>query len=165
MSVPLNHLSLVIDPTGINLRVFPNGDSPIRLARPDFNNQRSANGNLIVGGQSEYYDFECDFFLQDGSEFEQLRGLYSQKWALRSKGLPFETVIYNLAEPFSEIAVSPTRLRVPGTNIISTEEITTSLDLFTYWIALQGVWDIEYQLVGDGYLVKFNFVEGTKLTP
>lgn len=165
MAVPLNHLSLVVDPTGINLRVFPEGDSPIKLARPDFNNQRSANGNLIVGGQSEYYDFECDFFLQEENEFEQLRGLYSYKWAQRSKGLPFETVIYNLAEPFSEIASAPTRLRVPGTEIISTETVSASLTRFTYWIALQGVWDIEWQMIGDAYRVTFNFVEGTRLTP
>lgn len=165
MPVPLNHLSLVIDPVGINLRVFPNGDTPIKLAKPNFNNQRSANGNLIVGGQSEYYDFECDFFLQEEGEFEQLRGLYSYKWAQRSKGLPFETVIYNLAEPFSEIATAPTRLRIPGTEIISTEPFGSGLTRYTYWIALQGVWDIEYQLVGDGYLITFNFVEGTKLTP
>jgi len=162
MPVPSNHLSLVIDPTGINLRVFPDGDTPIRLARPDFNNQRSANGTLIVGGQPEYYDFECDFFLQ-GSDFEQLRGLYSQKWALRSKGLPFETVIYNLAEPFSEIATARSRRIVPGTQVISTQTVG-NLTRFTYWIALQGVWDIEWVLAGDAYQVTFNFVEGTKLT-
>lgn len=162
MPVPSNHLSLVIDPTGINLRVFPDGDTPIVLARPDTNNQRSANGFLIAGGQPQYYDFSTRFLLLDDLEFESLYGLYSQKWALRSKGLPFETVIYNLAEPFVEIASVRSRRIVPGTSVIDATPIG-SLTRFTYWIALQGVFDLEWVQTGKGTEVTFTFVEGTKL--
>lgn len=161
ISVPSTHLSLVIDPAGINLRVFPIGDKPLAFKLPESNNNRTANGLLIAGGRREYHDFECSFNL-DADDFNSLRGLWSRLLERRRKGLPFECVIYNLAEPYSELAPNKTRRRVPGTTDLQVGNLSSNVP-WIYWIAVQGVFDLEWRLVGDLATVEFAFTEGTFL--
>lgn len=161
VQVPSDHLSLVIDPTGINLRVFPVGSKPLSFRLPESNNNRTANGLLITGGRRDYQDFECAFNL-DAGDFNKLRGLWSRLLDRRRKGLPYECIIYNLAEPYSEIASTPTRRFVPSLPAIQTGNLASNVP-WIYWVAVQGVFDMEWRLNGDIAFIDFAFTEGTFL--
>ncbi|CBA17862.1 virion structural protein [Acaryochloris phage A-HIS2] len=160
--------TIIIDPggiqsvrEGINLRTDPfeyqESDLETSLAR-------TSNAQLVAGGLKEKFVITWKALVNE-SDFNQLRRLIKFNTTQRSQGRTYETVIYNLFEPFSEVAAARTRFRVPATsNIEEDGPDTLGLTDFTYWVALQGYLEMTYERRGSCQLVTFTFNEGTSLT-
>lgn len=162
-------LSLIIDPAGIagmrdgiNLQVFPSGENPLIATDSEISLQRTANNSLLANSTRPVINFDTRFVLEQ-PDFNSLKGLYDYNMNASAGLNPFEIVIYNLVEPFSEIATARTRYRVPDTSNIE-EIVGTYATKFTYWVALQGVFNMDWRQVGRLFEVNFSFKEGTKLT-
>jgi hypothetical protein len=165
-------LSFIIDPgglpgvrPGINLQVFPDGNVPLTLNTSESDSSsRSANGRLLSGGYSEFYSFSFEAMVT-AAEYQKLKALYRWSLSRREQSLSFEIVIYQLAEPFTELSATRTRYKVPGTNVISQVALDGSPVVYEwcYWIALQGMLKVTGEQVGECYRCKFDFVEGSKL--
>jgi len=167
--MPTTELSLIIDPggiagvrDGINLQVFPSGEIPLKSTDSQISLQRTANNSLLANTTRPVLNFETQFVLNQ-VDFNSLKGLYEYNMNASAGLNPFETVIYNLTEPFSEIAIARTRYRVPATGNIE-GIVGTYATKFTYWVALQGVFNINWTQKGALFEVDFRFEEGTKLT-
>jgi len=160
-------LSLVLDPggipgvrPGINLQVFPASD-PISLEWGG-TVSRLGNSNLSSAGIEERYEFTTKFFLK-GLDFYKFRSLLAFNEQAKVNGDPFEIVIYNLYEPYSEISPVRTRFIVPGTSPIEEEPMGSTIR-WTYWVALQGHIQANTALKGNFQEIEMTFTEGTKLT-
>lgn len=164
-----NELSLIIDPggvpglrPGINLRVFPAGESPGQYQSVGVEAERLSNSGLSSGGFEDLYTINTEFYL-DGAEFSSFMSLMRFNKNRRTAGLSWETVVYDLVTPFTEFSASRTRLIVPGTSVIEQVALGNGLFRWTYWVALQGAIAAEWSQVGNKYRVSFNFQEGTFL--
>lgn len=162
-------LSLVIDPggiagvrDGINLQVFPCGDEPLQWRTKGVAPRRTANSRLVASSWPSFLEFETEFAL-DATQLARLQALVDFNVNSASQLSTFEVVVYNLVEPFSELAPARTRFKVPGTNVITTESFG-SLTRYTYWVAIQGNIQITYRQQGTLFLVSLDFTEGTRLT-
>jgi len=147
---------------GINLQVFPSGENPLNSTDSDIAIQRTANNSLLANTTRPVINFNTKFVLEQ-PDFNSLKGLYDYNMNASAGLSPFEIVIYNLVEPYSEIATARTRYRVPDTDNIE-EIVGTYATKFTYWVALQGVFNINWEQKGRLFVVDFRFEEGTKLT-
>lgn len=162
-------LSLVLDPggiegvrEGINLRVYPSGDSIGNFQPVGIQAERLANGSLSSGGFGNLYEFSTSFYLT-GEDFDKLYSLLAYNQNARELGQPWEIVIYNLVRPFTEISSSRTRFMVPGTSVIREVSMGNGLTSFTYWVALQGAMVANWVQQGEYFEVAMSFQEGTKL--
>jgi hypothetical protein len=163
-------LSIIIDPggnagvrEGINLRVFPSGDSPLTFTDTGMEVERIGSGTLASGGFEEFQNFDFQFFMSTQDYFK-LRGLNSFNRKRRQGNKSWETVIYNLVTPFVEESAARTRFKVPGTDVILQEGIDNGLYRWIYWVALQGHLNMNFTQRGILWLVNANFTEGTILT-
>lgn len=163
-------LSLVIDPggvagvrDGINLQVFPSGSTPLKWQTKGVPVRRTANERLVASSWKTQLDFSTDFFL-GAEDYADLQSLIDYNRAAASELGEFEVVVYNLVEPFSEIAEARTRFMVPGTSVISQIAFGGSLYRWTYWVAVQGNIEITTEQHGSFYQVSMEFTEGTRLT-
>jgi hypothetical protein len=166
----MSDLSLVIDPggqpgirPGINLRVFPAGDAPAQFQQVGVEPERLSNSGLSSGGFEDLYDFTTEFYL-DGPEFNQFMGLMAFLKNRRTQNLPWEVVVYNLVTPFTEMAASRTRFKVPSTAVIEQVALGNGLSRFTYWVAVQGAITANWSQIGSKYQVDMRFQEGTFLS-
>lgn len=166
----MERLSLVIDPggtpnrPGLNLRVFPSGDKPLKVTSQEWNVERTANKSIILGSLPAVYDFECQVSLKT-HDYSRLRGLVDLLSSEASQYRSPEVVIYNLAEPFTEVSLERTRYRVPGTTNVWNEVLSGGYIRRVYWVALQGVLQLETDgQQGDIWECQLTFTEGTKLT-
>ncbi|CBA17748.1 virion structural protein [Acaryochloris phage A-HIS1] len=160
--------SIIIDPggvatlrEGINLQTFPIEYEEMTL---DVSLERTANAQLVSSAFAERFEIEWKALVTQ-EEFRNLRTLISWNTAQRSENRTFETVIYNLFEPFAETVPARTRFIVPSTPII--EQVgpdSVGNTKFVYWIALQGNLNIEYERFGSCQEVTFTFSEGTFLS-
>jgi hypothetical protein len=167
--MPTTDLSLVIDPggsldrPGINLQVFPSGSSPIDQSFEGAVG-RSGAGALVAGGFADITEFTINTVLT-ASDYRALNALLT--WSQQSKKSlnPFEIVVYNLIEPYSELGATRSRYLVPGTIVLDQTELQTDYYQWTYWVALQGLlyFDSVTQM-GACYQCQLSFQEGTKLT-
>jgi hypothetical protein len=162
-------LSLVIDPAGvpgvrpgINLQVFPSGDSIGDFGPVGTQAERLASGSLSSGGFKQLYEFSTSFYL-NGEDFDKLYSLMAFNQNARELGRPWEIVIYNLVRPFSEIRASRSRFKVPGTDVIRSVTFGSGLMEFTYWVCVQGSMVMNWQQEGSFYNCAISFQEGTFL--
>lgn len=167
--MPTTDLSLIIDPggtterPGINLQIFPSGQAPIDESF-EGGASRTASGALLAGGFADITEFSIEIVLE-AADYRKLNALLT--WSQQSKQTlnPFEIVIYNLIEPYTELGTTRTRYLVPGTTILDQIELSTGYYQWTYWVALQGLLYFDsVQQVGPCYKCVLNFQEGTKLT-
>jgi hypothetical protein len=163
-------LSLVIDPggisgirPGINLQVFPSGDSVADFQPYGTQAERLSNSALSSGGFENLYEFSTSFHL-DKTEFNKLFSLLQWNQNERLNGRPWEVIIYNFVQPFTEMASSRSRYKVPGTSVITQTSLGLGLFQWEYWVAIQGSVVANYVQVGSKYQVSMGFQEGTKLT-
>lgn len=163
-------LSLIIDPggipggrPGINLRVYPSGEVPIKSEYRQESVGRTANAKLVQGGLGDLQDFSCTFHLA-GPEFQSLYGLDIATKTGNRQRTNSEIVVYNLVQPFTEIVTARTRYKVPGTSLIESVSLGGGYTRFSYWIAIQGTFEWTYKQKGSLYECEFKFTEGTKLT-
>ena len=166
----MSRLSLIIDPggiagvrTGINLRVYPAGESVAQFQEVGTPSERLANSGLSSGGFEDRYEFTTSFYLE-GAEWIKFKSLLNWNKNRRLNGQPWETVIYNLVEPFSEIRATRSRMIVPSTAVISTTDVGNGLFEYVYWIAIQGAISANYVQVGRMFKVDMVFQEGTFLS-
>lgn len=169
--MPSNDLSLIIDPggisgirEGINLRVYPSGSNPGQFQPVGPDAERLSNSGLSAGGFDYLYEFETTVHLKP-DEFQKLRSLLAWNENRRIQNQPWEVVIYNLVEPFSEISQTQTRLKVPDTNILKQVPESFGLTYYEYWVAIQGALRATYTQEGECWKVELTFKEGTRLTP
>lgn len=166
--MPNNDLSIIIDPggvigvrDGINIQAFIT--APITLRPDPLSIRRTSNGNLLAKTSTRKYNFTTEFYL-DQPEYLALRALYEYSLIQSSNAQPFEIVVYMLAEPFSEIVPERTRYMVPGTSVVNTTDMTNGLFEITYYIAVQGAFNMASEREGTKYKINFTFDEGFKLT-
>ena len=166
--MPTTDLSIIIDPggtpprPGINLQVFPSGAQPLQpvISNPP---SRTSSAALLAGGYADIQEFSFDATLEY-QDFMRLKAVLDWQDQSRRDLTPFEVLIYNLTEPFSELTTSRTRFIVPGTSIISQEDYGGGYFNFIYWVALQGVLVLEKSdQKGQCFEVTLSFFEGTKL--
>lgn len=163
-------LSYIIDPggiagirPGINLRVFPSGNQPhTAVYTPDVRS-RTANSNLVIGEYNDLQDFETTFSLT-GTDFAKMMSLDTYTKRRFNQRLNSEIVVYNLVQPYSEIAATRTRFKVPATDVIESVSLGSGLFRLTYWVAIQGTFQWSYVQKGSIYECQFKFQEGTQLT-
>lgn len=163
-------LSLIIDPggtgdrPGINLRVYPAGEQPLEYAGSSDTLRRTTNRNLAAGGYDDLQNFSFEIVLST-PDFIALNGLLNWSQQQKAKRSDWEIVLYNLAEPYSELALTRNRFKVPGTPLIDQQSIGGNYFNFTYWIAIQGSLQLtSKQQTGDMWRLSLTFEEGTKLT-
>lgn len=163
-------LSYIIDPAGdasrpgINLQVFPSGETPLDNDGVDLATTRLANNELAAGDFNFRYEFDFDtvLTLQNYGKLEGLIKLLRSR--VNSLG-QWEVVLYNLAEPFSEISTSRSRYMVPGTTVITQENLGDGMYYWEYWVAIQGALSIRNKKrYGAHYETTLEFTEGTLLT-
>lgn len=169
-AMPNNALSIIIDPAGIpgvrpgiNLQVFPESD-PLSVQPSENTLTRTANGNLETGGYADIQNWNISFRL-GYADFHRLLALYHFQEKSRARVQPFETVFYNLFQPYSEFGNIRSRYRVPGTENLVEEVISASPPVrhYVYWIAVQGYFNLSYRQEGVTYICNLNFTEGTRL--
>lgn len=165
-----NDLSLILDPggipsvrEGINLRVYPSGDSLPEFQPFGTQATRLSNNSLSSGGFDNRYEFSTEVTL-DLTDFNKLFSLLQWNQNQRNLNRPWETVVYNLVQPFTEISAQRTRFKVPGTSILEEQPLSFGLKRWTYWVAIQGSLVGTYTQVGSLYLVGLAFQEGTFLS-
>lgn len=165
----MTDLSIIIDPAGIpdirdgiNLQVFPSGDIPLVWERKGIEPRRSANERLIAKSWRTQLNFSTSFLLE-AEQYADLQSLVDFNNTSASQLGQFETVIYNLVEPFTELSPTRTRFKVPDTDVISQIAKGEGLFRWTYWVATQGNIQIETQQKGCKYAINMIFTEGTRL--
>lgn len=163
-------LSLVLDPggiagvrDGINLQVFPSGNTPLSWQVKGVAPRRTANEKLVASSWKTQLDFSTQFHL-NAEQYASLQALIDYNNTAASELGQFETVIYNLVEPFAEIAETRSRYIVPGTSVISQTAAGGSLFRWVYWVAVQGNIQITTEQEGCFYRVDMDFTEGTRLS-
>ncbi len=167
----MNDLSIVIDPGGIdgirpgvNVVTYPNGDVPINWQNISTSAERVANANLKMGGWDERLELSWSAAL-DYSDYSKIMALMSYNKQAKSMLKPWETVIYLLVEPYTELSDTRTRYKVPSTTVKSQEDLGMGVYLWEYYVAAQGNLKVsEVKRKGKLYFLSFNFKEGTKLT-
>lgn len=166
----VNDLSIVIDPggipgvrAGINLRVFPDGESVGEFGSIGTDAERLASSSLSSGGFDDVYEFNFSFLL-DNEDFSKFYSLLLYNKNARKEGKSWEVVLYLLTEPFREISFSRTRFKVPSTSILEQVDIGNGLTRWVYFVALQGALSAEFTRVGNKYKVDAFFKEGTFLS-
>lgn len=166
--MPTTDLSIIIDPggipdirPGINLQVFPSGSTPLQRDSETLPTL-TANQALAFGGFDDIQQFTFEAYLT-ATQFNSVQSLDSYNKSAKRSGDPFEVVIYNLVEPYTETVANRTRFKVPGTDILEETDLGT-LTKFTYWIALQGYLGVNWEQYGILYKTTFTFLEGTRLT-
>jgi hypothetical protein len=163
-------LSFIIDPggdasrPGLNLQVFPSGEDPLGDDGLAISTTRAANNELVPGDFDFRYTFEFDCVLtvENYGKLEALLRLLKRR--VNQLG-QWEIVLYNLAQPFSENAQSRSRYIVPGTSLISQEDMGSGWFFFEYWVAIQGNLSItSKRRRGGHYEISLAFEEGTFLS-
>jgi hypothetical protein len=77
----------------------------------------------------------------------------------------WEILIYNLAKPYSEVALTRSRYIVPGTPVINQIDVGNSYFRWVYWVAVQGELQINKATQkGVFFECDLSFFESTKLT-
>lgn len=165
----MSKLSYLIDPAGdgiiqgANLLVYPDGVAPYVPLEDQVSTSRTFNGGIYYGSIYPQLSYSLEATLT-ADEFNRLYSLINYLKDKAYKGLNGEVVVYNLAQPFSEVGTVRTRKAVPSTPI--TEENLGSAKRFTYWIAQQGLLSLpSFYRYGNLYKVSLNFLEGSILTP
>lgn len=163
-------LSIIVDPggipgvrPGINLQVFPSGETIGDFGPTGTQAERLASGSLSSGGFKKLIEFSTSFYLT-GGDFDRFYSLMQFNQNARELGQPWETVLYLLNQPFSEIGSQRTRFKVPGTDIIRAVTFGSGLIHFTYWVAVQGALVMNYQQEGEFFNCAITFQEGTFLS-
>ncbi len=164
-----NDLSFIIDPGGIpgvreeiNLQVFPSSEDIPQFQPYGSEGQRLSNDSLSSGGTKNLYEFQTTVTLER-EEFTKLQSLLLWNQNRRQQNLPWEVVIYNLVQPFVEVAPSRSRLIIPETTVIDDEDLGLGLKRWEYWVAIQGSLVGSFQQVGTLYIASLAFREGTFL--
>jgi hypothetical protein len=165
----MSALSYIIDPggaydrPGINLQVFPDGDNALGAESLGINFQRLANNELAPADYDFRYKFSFDATM-DSLKFHKLNGLLNLLQENANNLGQWEVVLYNLAEPFSEIGQSRSRYKVPSTAVITQEDLGDGFYFWQYWVAIQGSLKItKSQKYGGHFKVNLQFSEGTFL--
>lgn len=159
-------LSIVIDPggeasvrDGLNIQVFPES---MEETREKLVQSRTANSALVISSRGALIDLEWTSLLTQ-EEFDKVDSLVDYNVTRAAQGFTTELVIYNLFQPYSEIAAIRSRMIVPGTPVIAADSLGT-VTRFKYFVAMQGTLETEWERTGDCFLVNFTFTEGTRLT-
>lgn len=165
-----NDLSIIIDPggvdgirPGINVKVYPDGSTPLSYGSTSSGSERVANANLKKGGFNERLEFNWNSTVIE-SQYKKIMALNSFNIKAKAALEPWEVVLYNLADTYSEISEFRTRYKVPDTTVIQQVDLGMNLYLWEYYVAIQGALSIsDIQRKGKLYRLTFNFKEGTKL--
>lgn len=159
-------LSLIIDPggeagvrDGLNLEVFPES---MTETREKLVQSRTANSALVISSRGALIDLEWVSLLTQ-EEFDKIDALVDYNVTRASQGFTTELVVYNLFQPYSEIAPTRSRFIVPGTSVITADSLGSVMRL-KYYVAMQGTLETTWERTGDCFLVSFTFTEGTRLT-
>jgi hypothetical protein len=167
----MNDLSIVVDPggidgvrPGINVVTYPNGDVPVNWSNLSTSTERLANGNLKMGGWDERLELSWSAAL-NATEYNKIMALMTYNKQAKSMLKPWETVIYILVEPYTEISENRTRYKVPDTTVKTQQDLGLNKYLWEYYVAVQGNLRVsEVKRKGKLYFLNFSFKEGTKLT-
>lgn len=166
-----NDLSVVIDPggidgvrPGINEITYPDGDTPINWKNIGTKGERIANASLKAGGFDERLVFNWSATV-DQNQYDRILALISYNEKAKAALKPWQVVVYNLAQPYTEISESRNRYKVPSTSILEQTDLGNNMYLWKYYIALQGsLYLSNIKRLGKLYNLTFDFVEGIKLT-
>jgi len=157
---------LLIDPTGINLAIFPTSVPNIEAGQIT-NSSRTITGNSITSANEYRYDFSCSAFLEE----ESYRDLKSLSLWQQSAGRETEIVIYYLFDRHEDFGIQ-TREAVPDLPITSRSPVNNDnplISIIEYYPVLQGDIEVSGQLIGNQgqayYDVGFRFIEGTIRRP
>lgn len=151
---------LLIDPTGINLQVFP-VDEPLTLeGGTNIYSSKTANGGSITGA-SEFrmdFNFQCDL---DKPDADKLWALSRQQETL---GRQTEIVVYYAWDTITDYSSPQSRQNIPGI------EPTVSSGVITYYPVIQGDIVVSRVLIGhrgnsSRYRCDIQFIEGTIRRP
>lgn len=160
----MTDLAVLIDPTGINLPTYPAGEAPISYNASSATPNRTASGVIAAASLGDIQELSWECYINE-AEFALAKSLNMKIEEAQRTFNNFEVVIYNLTEPFSEIGAARTRYKIPGTDIITQEDLGGGNYLWTYWIASQGLLTMtNVERMGELYKIKYDFYEGTKLT-
>jgi hypothetical protein len=166
----MSALSYVIDPggdyarPGINIQVFPSGQEPLEQESIGAVTSRLSNNELAAGNFDFRYEFsfDCVLSLANYNKLDAtIRLLQNRVNSLDQ----WEIVLYNFAQPFTEVSTERSRYLAPGTSVITQEDLGGGFYFWEYWVAIQGSLSItSKQRKGGCYEVTLEFVEGTLLT-
>jgi hypothetical protein len=166
----VSDLSLIIDPggtgdrPGINLQVFPSGSEPLNsrfnVGEPTY----TTNRQIAAKGFDDKQDFTFSVKLEL-SDYYKLESLVHWSAAQKDARSDWEILIYNLAKPYSEVALTRSRYIVPGTPVINQIDVGNSYFRWVYWVAVQGELQINKATQkGVFFECDLSFYESTKLT-
>lgn len=162
-------LSYVIDPggdpsrAGINLRVFPSGQTPLEQDGVGTVSERLANNELAPFNLEYRYEFTFEAVVTM-ADFGKLRATIQLLQERANQLGQWELVIYNFAEPFTEVGPGRTRYLAPGTSVITQEDLGDGQFYWEYFVALQGGLQLlSSRQYGSHMEVSLGFTEGTVL--
>lgn len=163
-------LSYIIDPggdsnrPGINLQVFPSGDNPLEIEDQGLEVTRLANNELAPADFDFRYELAFETVIST-LNYKRLSAVLHKLQNRVGELGQWEIVLYNLAEPFSEFAPARTRYMVPGTTVITQQDMGNGEFYWEYWVAIQGSLIVtEKRQYGAHQKLTLEFTEGTLLT-
>lgn len=143
--------------TGIDL-IFRPTEAPELTYSATEDLGRTFVGQATIATTEPRFSFTADAWLS-AAEKQNLQALIQWQQALKGQ---YEVVVYWLWDQVS--ALSQVRLAVPGTTV-TTATVGNSTQ-YTYFPALQGFLDAEFQYLGpDCYSTRLTFSEGTIIPP